>query len=253
MQLTWTDFQPTGCLPFGPPQALRGGAIGAREGAEAQGDRTNRRRPQLGCRFLRSRITNTTFESPQKNRHPDIRRRFGPAEYARSVPISSADNNTGAKGDTWVMLTAEKLEPGVLYEWAVHPSCGAIVLFSGTVRDHAEGRSDVQSLTYEAYESQVVPRFETVVTEARAQWPDIVKVAVHHRIGNLNLGESSVLVVVSSPHRPEAFEAARFLIDILKASIPIWKKEHWADGNDWGTNAHELVNIEEFKSVGGVK
>jgi len=169
------------------------------------------------------------------------------------VPISPADHNTGTSGNTWVALTAEKLEPGLLYEWAVHPSCGAIVLFSGTVRDHAEGRSDVRSLTYEAYESQVLPRFETVIAEARAQWPDIVKVAVHHRIGNLKLGESSVVVVVSSPHRPEAFEAARFLIDVLKASIPSWKKEHWAEGEDWGTNAHELVNIDECKSVGGVQ
>ena len=69
---------------------------------------------------------------------------------------------------------------------------------------------------------------------------------MHHRTGQLQLGESSVLTVVSSPHRSEAFEAARFLIDALKATIPIWKKEHWADGSDWGTREQQLVDIEQF-------
>jgi molybdopterin synthase catalytic subunit len=152
---------------------------------------------------------------------------------------------------TWLALTPDLLSPGALYDWAVHPSCGAVVLFSGTVRDHAEGRSDVTGLTYEAYETQVVPRFEAVVAEARSKWPEILKVAVHHRTGSLDLGESSVVVVVSSPHRPEAFESARFLIDVLKASIPIWKKEHWSEGDAWGTNAHDLIQVKDFDHSGG--
>lgn len=164
--------------------------------------------------------------------------------------MQSASSDTAISLDeaNWVLLTDAELRPGAVYEWAVHQSCGAVVMFSGTVRDHAEGRSDVQALTYEAYDAQVLPKIAAIIDEARSRWSDIVKVAVHHRTGRLMLGESSVLVVVSSPHRPEAFEAARFLIDALKASIPIWKMEHWADGDDWGTNAHELVNVAEMKS-----
>lgn len=124
-----------------------------------------------------------------------------------------------------------------MYDWAVRGDCGAVVVFSGTVRDHADGRDGVTSLTYEAYESQVVPVFTEIVERMRAEWPDLGRVAMWHRVGRLELGESSVVVVVSAPHRPEAFEAARFGIDALKASAPIWKLEEWDGGSDWGTGA----------------
>ena len=164
------------------------------------------------------------------------------------VQSVASDIQNGVDEVTWLDLTDAELRPGSVYDWAVHPSCGAVVMFSGIVRDHAEGRDDVKALTYEAYEAQVVPKMQAIVDEARSRWSDIVKVAVHHRTGRLELGESSVLVVVSSPHRPEAFEAARFLIDALKSSIPIWKREHWSEGDDWGTNAHDLVDVEEMKA-----
>jgi molybdopterin synthase catalytic subunit len=120
--------------------------------------------------------------------------------------------------------------------------CGAVVLFSGTVRDHADGRDDVQHLTYEAYEEQAVPRLEAIASEMRTRWPETGRVALLHRLGRLELGESSVLVVVSSPHRPEAFAAARFGIDALKASVPIWKHEVWNGGSDWALGAQHLVD-----------
>ncbi len=125
------------------------------------------------------------------------------------------------------------------YEWAVLPQCGAVVLFSGTVRDHAvddQGvlRDHVESLTYEAYDEQVVPRFEAIDVEVRQRWPQTGRVVLIHRTGTLALGESSVIVVVSAPHRAEAFEAARFAIDALKLGAPIWKRETWQDGADWG-------------------
>jgi molybdopterin synthase catalytic subunit len=116
-----------------------------------------------------------------------------------------------------------------------------VVLFSGTVRDHADGRSDVTSLEYEAYEDAVVPVFQNLVQEARQQFSGIGRIAILHRTGLLQLEESSVVVAVSSPHRGLAFEAARFLIDSLKTSAPIWKKENWAGGSDWGTGAHDVV------------
>jgi len=125
------------------------------------------------------------------------------------------------------------------YDWVVLPNCGAVVLFSGTVRDHARDqdgvlRDHVETLTYEAYEEQVVPRFEAIEVELRQRWPETGRVVLLHRVGTLGLGESSVVAVVSAPHRAEAFEAARFAIDALKLSAPIWKHEVWEDGADWG-------------------
>lgn len=155
-------------------------------------------------------------------------------------------------GDTWVGLTDQDLAVGVAYDWCVLPRTGAVVVFSGVVRDHAtddEGvvRTGVQELMYEAYESQAVASFEAIVAELRRRWPETGRVVLHHRVGVLGLGESSVIAVVSAPHRPEAFEAARYAIDALKSSAPIWKREQWeaADGSintDWGTGAHDLVD-----------
>ena len=145
-------------------------------------------------------------------------------------------------GDTWIVLTEDPLPVGASYDWAVLPHCGAVVIFSGTVRDHADGRTDVQHLTYEAYEEQAVPRLEAIVDEMRTRWPDTGRVALLHRLGRLELGESSVLVVVSSPHRPDAFAAARFGIDALKATVPIWKHEVWDGGSDWALGAQDLVD-----------
>ncbi len=145
-----------------------------------------------------------------------------------------------ADGNTWIGITADVLPVGLAYEWSVRPACGAVVLFSGTVRDHAEGRAGVQSLTYEAYEEQAEAKMAEIEAEIRVRWPDIGSVVLLHRTGVLVLGESSVIVVVSSPHRPEAFEAARFGIDAVKASVPIWKHEVWDGGSDWGTGAQAL-------------
>ena len=141
------------------------------------------------------------------------------------------------EGNTWLGITAEVLPVGEAYEWAVRPDCGAVVLFSGTVRDHAEGRSGVQHLTYEAYEEQAVPKLAEIAAEIRRRWTRTGAIVLLHRTGRLEIGESSVIVVVSSPHRPEGFEAGRYAIDALKASVPIWKHEVWDGGSDWGTGA----------------
>ena len=152
-------------------------------------------------------------------------------------------------GDTWVGLTAECLPVGDAYEWAVRADCGAVVLFSGTVRDHAEGRVGVQHLTYEAYDEHVPAKMMAIADEVRVRWPDTGRVVLLHRTGRLEIGESSVIVVVSSPHRPEAFEAGRYAIDALKASVPIWKHEVWDGGSDWGTGAHEVVAPQNVASA----
>ena len=156
-----------------------------------------------------------------------------------------------ADGDNWLGLTDAELPIGGIYEWCTRPDCGAVVLFSGTVRDHAEGRTDVQRLEYEAYDEMVVPKLEQIVAETRARWSAVGRIALIHRVGHLELGESSVVACVSAPHRPEAFAAARFAIDALKVSVPVWKREVWEGGSDWGTNAADLVDASDVPSLPG--
>lgn len=150
-----------------------------------------------------------------------------------------------ATGDDWIALTDQPLPIDAAYQWAVRPDCGAVVLFSGTVRDHAEGRPGVTALEYEAYAEQVEPRLAAIAEETRRKWPTVGRLVLIHRIGALELCDSSVIVVASSPHREEAFVAARFGIDTLKATVPIWKRETWEGGVDWGTCAHDVAQVHE--------
>ena len=113
-----------------------------------------------------------------------------------------------------------------------HPGAGASVVFTGHVRDHSPGKTGVTALEYEAYEEQVGASIGTVVAEAEARWP-LLAVSVEHRVGTTVVGDPTVVVGVSSAHRSDAFEAARFIIDELKARAPIWKKEFWPGGEAW--------------------
>lgn len=153
--------------------------------------------------------------------------------------------------DDWLALTDAPLPVGVAHDWSVRADCGAVVVFSGTVRDHAEGRSDVTELTYEAYEDQVVPKLAELAAETRVRWPTTGRLVLWHRVGRLGLGDCSVVVAASSPHRPEAFAAARFAIDALKATVPIWKHEVWADGADWGTGASAPIDAASVPTESG--
>jgi molybdopterin synthase catalytic subunit len=145
------------------------------------------------------------------------------------------------EGDEWLGLSPEQLPVEEARAWAVLPGCGAVVAFCGTVRDHAEGRDGVTVLEYEAYDEQVVPRLAAVAGDARARWPMLGRIALLHRVGRLSVTDTAVVVAVSAPHRGEAFAAAAFCIDTLKATAPIWKREHWADGSDWGTDPREVT------------
>jgi molybdopterin synthase catalytic subunit len=157
--------------------------------------------------------------------------------------VGSPDNVVDSKQDTRVEVTSTPLAVGALYDWAVRPDCGAVVVFSGIVRDHADGRESVTHIDYEAYEEQAVVRMHRIVDEARQRWPHLGRIGLVHRTGVLTLAESSVVVVVSAPHRPEAFEAARFCIDTLKISVPIWTREEWSDGSGWGTRSETIVDV----------
>ena len=111
------------------------------------------------------------------------------------------------------------------------PGDGALCLFVGVVRDQNRGRK-VLHLDYEAYEEMALPLMVEIGAEARRRWP-ITELRMVHRLGRLGIGEASVAVAVASPHRAEAFAAGRFLIDTLKTTVPIWKKEYYADGSAW--------------------
>ncbi|HEU4894728.1 MAG TPA: molybdenum cofactor biosynthesis protein MoaE [Acidimicrobiia bacterium] len=112
------------------------------------------------------------------------------------------------------------------------PDAGATVLFLGTVRDHSEGKEGVTHLDYEVFAEQVEPKIAEIVAEATSNWP-VLDVVVEHRSGTVTVEEASVAVAVSSAHRSDAFEAARFIIDELKQRAPIWKKEFWPGGAEW--------------------
>jgi molybdopterin synthase catalytic subunit len=114
---------------------------------------------------------------------------------------------------------------------AVAPQDGALALFVGVVRDENEGRR-VLHLEYEAYEEMALPLMREIAEEAARLWP-VTEVRLVHRLGRLEIGEASVAVAVASPHRAEAFAACRHVIDTLKATVPIWKKEFTADGAVW--------------------
>jgi len=142
-----------------------------------------------------------------------------------------------------VALTADPLPAEEVLAWANRPHCGGIVVFSGTVRDHAEGRPGVTQLTYEAYAEQVEDRLARIADQARKRWPTLGRVALLHRTGSLAVGECSVVVAVSAPHRGEAFDAARWAIDTLKETVPIWKQEKWEGGTGWATGARLVEEV----------
>lgn len=127
-------------------------------------------------------------------------------------------------------ITAEPLAIEPAYAFLADPAAGAVVVFAGTVRNHAEGRS-VAGLTYESFVDEAHARLAQVAAQLSARWPSVRAIWMTHRIGALAIGEPSVVVGVSSDHRPAAFEAARHGIDAVKATVPIWKQEHWSDGS----------------------
>jgi molybdopterin synthase catalytic subunit len=130
-----------------------------------------------------------------------------------------------------IQLTREPLDRDALIAAVSHASVGGIVVFEGVVRDNARGKQ-VRYLEYDAYEEMALPQIRTIITEAQRRW-GVECIALAHRFGRLEIGEASVIIVVASPHRSEAFEACRYIIDTLKTTVPIWKKEVATNGEEW--------------------
>lgn len=131
-----------------------------------------------------------------------------------------------------VELTSQPIDTASLLSSVSSPQAGAVVLFLGTVREFTNNRQTV-SLDYECYPRMATEKLAELEAETRRRWP-IIECAIVHRLGSLKLGEASVAVAVSTPHRRDAFEAGQWLIDTLKLVVPIWKKENWSDGTqEW--------------------
>ena len=128
-------------------------------------------------------------------------------------------------------VTHDRLDPAPLVEAVRRDASGAVALFYGVVRNENLGRA-VQYLEYDAYPEMAVKKMREVADEVRARFP-ITDIGVLHRVGRLEVGETSLLVAVSSPHRKEAFEACHYAVDRIKQVVPIWKKEVWEDGSEW--------------------
>jgi molybdopterin synthase catalytic subunit len=165
------------------------------------------------------------------------------AQLASPLPVVDSVSMQALDDLNWIGLDRERLPVEEAMAWATRPGCGAVVCFTGVVRDRSEGRPGVTNLTYEAYEEQAGAKLREVAVEARRRWPEVDRIALLHRLGGLAVSEASVVVVVGSPHRPEAFDAARFCIDTLKETVPIWKAEEWEGGADWSASEHPLRSL----------
>ena len=129
-------------------------------------------------------------------------------------------------------VTSEPLDANELMRAVRNDESGAVVLFHGVARNHSEGRR-VLALDYDAYPALAETKLREVAGEVRRRWP-ITGIAVLHRTGRLEIGETSLLVAVSSAHRQEAFEACHYAVDRIKQVVPVWKKEIWEDGTgEW--------------------
>lgn len=179
---------------------------------------------------------------PSLARLPSPRFAVGDRYVQPDHPLRDGDELTPippvSGGATHVAVVQEPIRTDQLLARVQHPHAGAVVLFLGTVRDNPEGPR-VLHLDYEAYERLAVAEMQRIAREVTERWP-VVAVAMEHRVGRLEVGEVSVAVAVSAPHRREAFEAGRYAIDTLKVRVPIWKKEVWEGGARWvGSEAVE--------------
>lgn len=130
----------------------------------------------------------------------------------------------------WVEVTEAPLDPASLVRFVDAPEMGAVLTFSGNVRNNNRGRN-VEFLEYDGYRPMAERELRRIGEEAVRRWN--CRIAIAHRVGRLEIGEPSVLVVAAAPHRGEAFEACRYAIDTLKQTVPIWKREVWEGGEAW--------------------
>lgn len=130
-----------------------------------------------------------------------------------------------------ILISSSPLSIDACAAWVMSHDCGGIDMFIGTVRNTTKGKS-VTRLEFEAYEPMALSEMQKIADAAAAKWP-VHKILIHHRTGTLEVGDIPVIIAVSSPHRDAAFDACRYIIDTLKQTVPIWKKEVFEDGEEW--------------------
>jgi len=161
------------------------------------------------------------------NEYVDAEHRLAPSDELCLFPPVSG----GSGGDIY-RVVGEPLSPDAIAAEVDDPGAGGIVIFSGVVRNETGGRP-VKFLEYEAHAPMAEAKMREIGEAVRAQWGGVKRVAILHRLGRLEIGESSVLIAVSAAHRQDAFDACRYAIDTLKRTVPVWKKEHFEDGEVW--------------------
>lgn len=139
---------------------------------------------------------------------------------------------SGGAGEDCYRVVSGPLSADAIAAEVADPGAGGVVVFSGVVRNEKGGRI-VIALEYEAHVPMAEAKMREIGGTVRARWPGVRRVAMCHRVGRLDIGECSVLIAVAAAHRGEAFDACRYAIDTLKRTVPIWKKEHFADGEVW--------------------
>jgi molybdopterin synthase catalytic subunit len=140
-----------------------------------------------------------------------------------------------------ISLTSSPIDPSAVLAQVASHEAGAVVLFLGTTREFTHGRRTI-SLDYECYAEMAERKLADLEAEARRRWP-LIGCSIVHRLGHLGLGEASIAIAVSSPHRQDAFAAGQWLIDTIKEDVPIWKRENWADGTSQWVHPG-LTNVE---------
>ncbi|GAB5355976.1 hypothetical protein AAMO2058_000251300 [Amorphochlora amoebiformis] len=149
--------------------------------------------------------------------------------------------------DKLLRLTFSPLESEDLIQQCGDPSCGAISTFVGTTRNSFQGKA-VTKLVYDAYDSMCIKKLNEICDEMRSKW-NVKKIVIHHRLGICPVGEASVLIAVSSPHRKASLEATQWCINTLKERVPIWKREHYLDGSIWKENKEfDAKNLTKAKN-----
>ena len=138
-------------------------------------------------------------------------------------------------GNSSIKITSNKLNLQECYDFVQDPSCGGIALFVGTVRNKTQNKA-VTLLDFSSYQAMAIKEMQKIANKALADF-DILKISIHHAEGELQIGDIPVIISVSSAHRKAAFSACQYAIDTLKETVPIWKKEHFVDGEVW-VNAH---------------
>jgi len=161
-------------------------------------------------------------------------------------PVSGGSAEGGGEVRGEVQIVRERIDTEAVVGRLKRPADGAAVIFEGVVRDNTRGRRTLY-LAYEAYEAMALKQMESLAMEARARF-GVRAASIVHRLGRLEIGETSVLIVVAAAHRGAAFEACRWIIDTLKKTVPIWKKEYFEDGAVW---ADGEAFPEEIRRPGG--